>query len=81
MGGHEHANDMQMTCKPTQDPAEGSGAEEDTGRVGSLPAQEGDEDTQVLTPHCRWIWPNLRGRGLVGGRGVSLSISPGSAAG
>lgn len=70
MGGHEHANDMQMTCKPTQDPAEGSGSAEDAGRVGSLPAREGDGDTQVLTPQCRRIQPSLRARGLVGGGGV-----------
>lgn len=78
MGGHEHANDMQTTCKPTQDPPEVSGAAVGAGRVGSLLAPEGDWDTQVLTPHCRQIWPSLRGQGS--GSGGSLSISPGSAA-
>lgn len=61
MGGHEHANDMQMTCKPTQDLLDVSSAAESAGRVWSLPVQEGEGDTQVLIPHRRWIQPSLRG--------------------
>lgn len=41
---------MQMTCKPTQDLPDVSGVAEGTGRVRNLPDQEGDRDTQVLTP-------------------------------
>ena len=71
MGGNEHANNMQIACKPIQDPPEGSGAATGAEIVRSLPAQEGGRDPQVLCPQGRLIQPSLGDRGQ--GQGVENS--------